>query len=84
MPVKVRLARRGTKKRPFYRVVIANSESPRDGRFIDLVGIYDPGETPSRVEFQQEKLIDWLRKGAQPTETVAQLMKRAGIEHPKR
>jgi small subunit ribosomal protein S16 len=84
MPVKVRLARRGTKKRPFYRVVIANSESPRDGRFIDLVGIYDPGATPSRVEFKQEKLIDWLRKGAQPTETVAQLMKRAGIEHPKR
>ena len=81
MQVKIRLARHGTKKRPFYRVVVASSESPRDGRFIERVGIYDPRQTPSRVEFRQEKLLDWLRKGAQPTQTVAQLMKRAGIEY---
>lgn len=81
MPLKIRLARHGTKKRPFYRVVIANSEFPRDGRFIDRVGIYDPRAKPSRVEFLREKVVDWLRKGAQPTETVAQLLKRAGINY---
>ena len=81
MQVKIRLARHGTKKRPFYRVVVASSESPRDGRFITQVGVYDPRVKPSRIEFKQEKLIDWLRKGAQPTQTVAQLIKRAGIEY---
>ena len=80
MSVKIRLARHGTKKRPFYRVIVANSESPRDGRFIERVGLYDPRISPSRIEFQHEKLKDWLRKGAQPTATVAQLMKRAGID----
>lgn len=81
MSVKIRLARHGTKKRPFYRVVIADSESPRDGRFIDRVGTYDPRTKPSRLEFRQDKVMDWLRKGARPTETVAQLLKRAGIDH---
>ena len=80
MSVKIRLARHGTRKRPFYRIIIANSESPRDGRFIERVGVYDPRVSPSRIEFQQEKIMDWLRKGARPTETVAQLMKRAGID----
>jgi small subunit ribosomal protein S16 len=82
MSVKIRLARHGTKKRPFYRVVVANSEAPRDGRYIERVGVYDPRISPSRIEFQQEKLMSWLRKGAQPTETVAQLMKHAGIGSP--
>jgi len=81
MPVRIRLARHGTKKRPFYRVVVANSESPRDGRFIDRVGVYDPRAKPSRIEFRREALLEWLRKGAQPSETVAQLMKRAGIDY---
>jgi small subunit ribosomal protein S16 len=81
MPVRIRLARHGTKKRPFYRVVVANSESPRDGRFIDRVGVYDPRVKPSRIEFRREELLEWLRKGAQPTQTVAQLMKRAGIDY---
>jgi small subunit ribosomal protein S16 len=81
MPVRIRLARHGTKKRPFYRVVVANSESPRDGRFIDRVGVYDPRAKPSRLEFRREALLEWLRKGAQPSETVAQLMKRAGIDY---
>ncbi len=84
MAVKIRLARHGTRKRPFYRVVIADSESPRDGRFIERVGIYDPRTSPSRVEFVKDKLVNWLRRGAQPTQTVAQLMKRAGITKPAR
>jgi len=84
MQVKIRLARHGTKKRPFYRVVVASSEFSRDGRFIERVGVYDPRVKPSRVEFRKEDLLNWLRKGAQPTVTVAQLMKRAGIEYPPR
>jgi small subunit ribosomal protein S16 len=60
---------------------VANSESPRDGRFIDRVGVYDPRVKPSRIEFRREELLEWLRKGAQPTQTVAQLMKRAGIDY---
>jgi small subunit ribosomal protein S16 len=84
MQVKIRLARHGTKKRPFYRVVVAGSEFSRDGRFIERVGVYDPRARPSRVEFRREELLNWLRKGAQPTVTVAQLMKRAGIEYPPR
>jgi small subunit ribosomal protein S16 len=79
MAVKIRLSRHGSRKRPFYRVVVANSESPRDGRFIEQVGVYDPRAKPSRVEFRREKLVEWLRKGAQPTQTVAQLIERAGI-----
>jgi small subunit ribosomal protein S16 len=84
MQVKIRLARHGTKKRPFYRVVVASSEFSRDGRFIERVGVYDPRTKPSRVEFRKEELLSWLRKGAQPTMTVAQLMKRASIEYPPR
>lgn len=84
MEVKIRLARHGTKKRPFYRVVVAGREFARDGRFIERVGVYDPRTTPSRLEFRTEELLNWLRKGAQPTVTVAQLMKRAGIEYPPR
>jgi small subunit ribosomal protein S16 len=60
---------------------VANSESPRDGRFIDRVGVYDPRAKPSRIEFRREALLEWLRKGALPSETVAQLMKRAGIDY---
>jgi small subunit ribosomal protein S16 len=84
MLVKIRLARHGTRKRPFYRVVVAGLESPRDGRYIERVGLYDPRTKPSRIEFRQEELLNWLRKGAQPTVTVAQLMKRAGIVYPPR
>jgi len=81
MSVRIRLARHGTRKRPFYRVVVADSGSPRDGRFIERVGVYDPGSSPSRIEFSRDKLVSWLRKGAQPSDTVAQLMKRAGIDY---
>ncbi len=84
MSVRIRLARHGTRKRPFYRVVVTDSGSPRDGRFIERVGLYDPRSSPSRIEFSREKLVGWLRKGAQPSDTVAQLMKRAGIDYRSR
>ena len=77
MPVKIRLARHGSKKKPMYRIVVAHSESPRDGRFIEQVGLYDPKRSPSVVQFQAEKLAAWLKKGAQPTQTVAQLIRRS-------
>jgi small subunit ribosomal protein S16 len=76
--VKIRLARHGGKKRPIYRIVVANSESPRNGRFIEQVGIYDPSTKPVKVQFKAAKLKAWLSKGAQPTQTVSQLIRRAG------
>ena len=76
--VKIRLARHGGKKRPVYRIVVANSESPRNGRFIEQVGLYDPTQKPVRVEFKAAKLKAWLSKGAQPTQTVSQLIRRSG------
>jgi small subunit ribosomal protein S16 len=77
MAVKIRLARHGSKKKPVYRIVVANSESPRDGRFIEQVGLYDPTRSPTFIQFQTEKLAAWLKKGAQPTQTVAQLIRKA-------
>lgn len=79
MPVKIRLKRMGARKRPFYRVVIANSTSPRDGRFIDTIGHYDPCATPPVVSIDSEKAIRWLRNGAQPTDTTRALLKKQGI-----
>jgi small subunit ribosomal protein S16 len=78
--VKIRLARHGSKKHPFYRIVVQNSESPRNGRFIEQIGTYDPSKSPVVVQFQAEKLSKWRARGAQPTETVAQLIRRAGVE----
>jgi small subunit ribosomal protein S16 len=78
--VTIRLARYGAKKKPFYRIVVADSRSPRDGRFIDLLGFYDPKKNPAVVQFKTEKLNQWLRQGAQPSETVAQLIKKAQRE----
>ena len=80
MAVKMRLKRMGQKKAPFYRVVVADSRSPRDGRFIEEVGYYDPNQNPSVVKIDEEKAKKWLATGAQPTETVAKLLKGAGIE----
>ena len=80
MAVKMRLKRMGQKKAPFYRVVVADSRSPRDGRFIEEVGYYDPNQNPSVVKIDEEKAKKWLATGAQPTETVAKLLKAAGIE----
>lgn len=82
MAVKIRLARHGSKKHPFYRIVVAHSEAPRDGRYIDQVGVYDPTRSPALVDIKAEKLQAWMRKGAQPTQTVAQLIKRTPIVAP--
>ena len=78
MAVKLRLMRMGKKKQPTYRVVAADSRSPRDGRFIEIVGIYDPRREPSAIRIDNDKAVDWLRKGAQPTDTVVRLLKQSG------
>ena len=80
MAVKMRLTRVGSKKNPIYRVVVADSRSPRDGRFIEIVGRYNPQTDPSTIEFDEDKVKDWLGKGAQPSDAVARLIKVAGIE----
>lgn len=77
MAVKIRLARHGAKKRPYYRIVVADSRSPRDGRFIDEVGRYNPCVEPAMVQFDMEKVDQWIGKGAQPTDTVARLLQQA-------
>ena len=76
MAVKIRLARMGAKKKPFYRVVVADGQAKRDGRFLEIIGTYDPHQDPAEVKIKQDRLEDWLSKGAQPTTTVASLMKR--------
>lgn len=79
MAVIIRLTRMGAKKKPFYRVVVADSRFPRDGRFIEMVGTYDPNLNPPAINFQQEKVITWIKRGAHPTDTVRSLLKKAGI-----
>ena len=78
MAVKMRLMRMGKKRSPFYRVVVIDGRAPRDGRYIDLLGRYDPREEPSLIEIDTEKAIDWLQKGAQPTEAVRKLLEISG------
>lgn len=80
MAVKMRLRRMGQKKAPFYRIVVADSRSPRDGRFIAEIGYYDPTKEPSVIKFDEETTKQWLSNGAQPTETVGKLLKIAGIQ----
>ena len=80
MAVKMRLKRMGQKKAPFYRIVVADSKSPRDGRFIEEVGYYDPTKEPSVIKFDEEATKKWIATGAQPTETVGKLLKIAGIQ----
>jgi len=79
MAVKMRLTRVGSKKNPIYRVVVADSHSPRDGRFIEIVGRYNPQIQPSLIEFNEAKVKDWLSKGVQPTEPVSRLLKVKGL-----
>ncbi len=74
--VKIRLARHGAKKKPFYRIVVADERAPRDGRYIELIGTYDPLLNPASVHIKQDKLEKWLKSGAQPTDTVARLIKK--------
>ena len=80
MAVKIRLRRMGQKKAPFYRIIVADSKSPRDGRFIDEIGTYDPTKNPTEYHVDEEAAKKWLANGAQPTETVARIFKNAGIE----
>ena len=77
--VKIRLKRMGMKKKPFYRVVVADERAPRDGRFIDEIGYYDPMTKPSTIKIEKEKALDWMQKGAQPTDSARSLLKRAGV-----
>ena len=78
--VKMRLRRMGKRKAPIYRIVVADSRSPRDGRFIEEIGHYDPTQNPSAFSIDEEAAKKWLKNGAQPTEEVAKLLKLAGIE----
>ncbi len=77
--VKIRLRRMGRRNRPFYRVVVADSRSPRDGRFIDIVGHYNSLTDPATIDIDEEKALKWLRYGAQPTDTVRSLLSKLGI-----
>ena len=77
--VKIRLKRMGANKKPFYRIVVADSRSPRDGRFIEEIGYYNPVSTPKVVSINEEKAVKWLNNGAQPTETVKNLFKSNGV-----
>ena len=80
MAVKIRLKRMGQKKAPFYRIVVADARSPRDGKFIEEIGTYDPNQEPSVLKVDEEAAKKWLNNGAQPTEMVGKIFKAAGIE----
>lgn len=82
MPTTIRLARFGGKKNPFYRIVVADSRAPRNGRSLEQVGIYDPRTKPERLEFRAEKVAKWLKTGARPSTTVAQLLRKSGLTGP--
>lgn len=79
MAVKIRLKRMGTHKKPYYRLVVADSRAPRDGRFIEMVGTYDPLKKPALITVDQEKTLDWLKKGAVPSDTVKTLLSKVGV-----
>ena len=81
MAVRLRLRRMGRKKRPFYRIVAADQRSPRDGRFIEVVGYYDPLQNPHQLELKEDRIYYWLDNGAQPSTTVKSLLRRRGIWH---
>ena len=79
MSVKIRLKRMGAKKRPFYRIVVADSRSPRDGRFIETVGTYNPLTEPEQVTLKEEAIMNWLSNGAQPSDTVRNILSKQGV-----
>jgi len=80
LAVKLRLTRVGSKKNPVYRIVAADSRSPRDGKFLEIVGRYNPQTDPSTIEVDEERVRDWLSKGAQPSDTVRRLLKAKGVD----
>ena len=79
MAVKIRLKRMGAKKAPFYRIIVADSRSPRDGRFIENLGTYNPLTDPATISVKEEETLDWLSKGAQPTDTVRNILSKVGV-----
>ena len=79
MAVRIRLTRLGRKKKPFYRIIVADGESPRDGKFLDILGTYDPLQSPAVIKIDNDKLQDWLGRGALPTTTVKSLIKQAAV-----
>ena len=79
MAVKIRLARYGKKKNPFYRIVVAQDTSPRDGRFIEILGTYDPCCDPANISVKKERAMNWIKKGAKPTQTVDNLLRKEGL-----
>jgi small subunit ribosomal protein S16 len=79
MATRIRLKRMGAKKKPFYRIVVADSRAPRDGRFIEEIGYYDPCKNPAEVKIEEEKAVHWLKNGAQPSETVRALLNKTGL-----
>jgi small subunit ribosomal protein S16 len=83
MPVKIRLQRHGSKKRPFYFIVVADARSPRDGKFIQKLGTYNPLTVPATVQIDRQKSLDWLHKGAQPTDTVRRILSYKGVLYLK-
>jgi len=83
MAVKIRLARRGRSKRPFYHIVVADARAPRDGKFIEKIGIYNPLTSPATIELDREKAFDWLMKGAIPTDTLRSILRFQGVLYRK-
>lgn len=83
MTVKLRLMRMGAKKRPFYRLVAADVEAKRDGRFLEIVGYYDPKTEPATIHLKEDRVLYWLERGAQPTETVGSILKKKGLLRTK-
>jgi len=79
MSVRIRLTRIGKKKEPHYRVIVADQRSPRDGKFIEIIGKYKPLDDPSLIEIDEDRALDWLRKGAQPSDSVANLLRKVGV-----
>ncbi len=79
MAVKIRLSRFGTHKKPFYRLVVANGSSPRDGRFIEIVGTYDPRKNPAEIKVKEDRVLEWMKKGAQPTEAARKILRRGQV-----
>ena len=79
MSVKIRMRRMGAKRKPFYRIVVADSRAPRDGRFIEEVGYYNPVSQPKELKLDEDKIFEWLKKGAQPSDTVRSLLSGAGL-----
>ena len=80
MAVVLRMTRRGAKRKPFYRIVAADSRSPRDGKFLEMLGTYDPLKSENNIKVDAEKVASWIKKGAKPSQTVASLLKKAGVE----